>query len=306
MIAALLTTVFFSLSAVTANRSVRYMAANEANFWRLAFATFFLGLYAFTWGIGMEGDSCPWFILSGVIGFGLGDIALFQAYPRLGSRLTVLIVHCLAVPLAVVTEWIWLQTVLTPRQLFYSAAILAGIVLALAPGKSGTPLERKWLSGIAFATLAAIGQGGGAVVSRKAYSVAEAAGFEVDGISAAFQRILAGLALAGLSVLAARRLQIAGLLGWLKSLPPPKTSRWKKAWPWIVVNALMGPALGVACFQWALQTTPTGIVLPVVALTPLVVIPFARFMEGETPALRSLIGGAIAVAGVILLTITRT
>ena len=31
---------------------------------------------------------------------GLGDVALFQAYPRLGSRLTILIVHCLAAPFA--------------------------------------------------------------------------------------------------------------------------------------------------------------------------------------------------------------
>jgi drug/metabolite transporter (DMT)-like permease len=46
-------------------------------------------------------------------------------------------------------------------------------------------------------------------------------------------------------------------------------------------NALAGPFVGVSCFQWALATTPTAIVLPVVATTPLVVIPFARFAEGD-------------------------
>jgi len=55
--------------------------------------------------------------------------------------------------------------------------------------------------------------------------------------------------------------------------------------------------------QWALKTNPTGIVLPVVAITPIVIIPFARYMEGERPTIRSLIGGVVAVAGVVGLTL---
>jgi drug/metabolite transporter (DMT)-like permease len=57
--------------------------------------------------------------------------------------------------------------------------------------------------------------------------------------------------------------------------------------------------------QWALETTPTGIVLAIIAITPIVVIPFTRVVEGERPTARSLIGGAIAVAGVIALTLSR-
>ena len=74
-------------------------------------------------------------------------------------------------------------------------------------------------------------------------------------------------------------------------------------WTLIVVNALAGPTLGVSCYQWALKTTPTGVVLPIVAMTPIVIIPFARVMEGERPTLRSLIGAVIAVMGVVALTL---
>jgi drug/metabolite transporter (DMT)-like permease len=70
---------------------------------------------------------------------------------------------------------------------------------------------------------------------------------------------------------------------------------------WILVNALAGPTLGVGCYQWALATRPTGVVLPIVATTPIVVIPLAMMVEGERPHLRSLIGGAIAVIGAVLL-----
>jgi drug/metabolite transporter (DMT)-like permease len=55
--------------------------------------------------------------------------------------------------------------------------------------------------------------------------------------------------------------------------------------------------LGVGCYQWALATTPAGIVLPIVATTPLAVIPLAMLLDGEKPSLRSLLGGLLAVIG---------
>lgn len=308
MFAALLTTVFFSLSAVTANRSVRYMGGNEANFWRLLVATLLLGTFAHIWGVGLAGAFLPWFLLSGLIGFGLGDLALFQAFPRIGSRLTVLLVHCLAAPFAMLAEWWWLGNAVNAVEIVCGFTILAGLAVALAPGKTGQPTERRWLSGVGFAVLAALGQGGGAVISRKAYAVAEATGFELAGVTggltATYQRILAGLAIAAVSVLLVRRRAVFAHFGWLTGKPPESAPRtqWAKVWPWILLNGLAGPTLGVACFQWALQGNKSGVVLPIVALTPLVVIPFARYLEGEKPTGRSLLGGVIAVAGVALLT----
>ena len=66
-------------------------------------------------------------------------------------------------------------------------------------------------------------------------------------------------------------------------------------------DLLAGPALGVSCYQWALQTTKTGVVLPIVAITPLVIIPFSRYLEGERPTARSLAGGLVAVLGAVAL-----
>lgn len=74
-----------------------------------------------------------------------------------------------------------------------------------------------------------------------------------------------------------------------------------RIWPWVVMNAISGPAVGVGCYQWALARHGTGVVLPIVALTPLVIIPFSRYVEGEQPRKRSLAGGFIAVIGVFLL-----
>jgi len=57
--------------------------------------------------------------------------------------------------------------------------------------------------------------------------------------------------------------------------------------------------------QWALETTPTGIVLAIIAITPIVVIPLALVFEGERPSPHSIAGGALAVLWVIGLTLSR-
>ena len=89
MLAALLTTLLFATSAICGYRTSRLIGGVEANFWRIALATIFLTIWAYTFGSGFAGVP-EWFMLSGLFGIGLGDSAYFQALPRLGSRRTVL------------------------------------------------------------------------------------------------------------------------------------------------------------------------------------------------------------------------
>jgi drug/metabolite transporter (DMT)-like permease len=289
------TTILFSLSAVCAQRTTRLLGGVEANFWRVWLAAFILGAWAHCFGHGLSGRSLPLFFLSGLIGFGFGDVALYQALPRIGSRLSILLVHCVAAPFAAVVEWLWLGTVLTPGQILAGLTILAGVALALAPSQH-VKLSRGtlWL-GVMFAVLGALGQGGGAVLTRKAVEFARAAGEQpVDGMTAAYQRILGGVLVGTLFCAWARRREAGPWPGLLLG-----RANLKEAWRWILGNALTGPAVGVGMFQWALMLKPTGVVLPIVALTPLVIIPFAHYLEGERPSVQSLVGGAIAVAGVV-------
>jgi drug/metabolite transporter (DMT)-like permease len=81
--------------------------------------------------------------------------------------------------------------------------------------------------------------------------------------------------------------------------------KWRTIWPWVFLNGLLGLTLGVSFMQRALETTPTGIVLPIIATTPIVVVPLAMVFEHERPTIHSLIGGIIAVAGVIGLIMSR-
>lgn len=301
MLPAFLTTILFSISAVCAQRTSKALGGVEANFWRVVIATFLLALWAHTFGQGIAGKAFPMFLWSGVLGFGLGDVALYQALPRLGSRLSILLVHCLAAPFAATTELLWFRTQMSGAEMLGAALILLGVALALAPGKHLEIPRRVFWVGVSYGVIAALGQGMGAVLSGHASRIDERAGTPVDGLTAAYQRILAGLVVAAGVWLAVKWRKRQAAPGARADHPPPGIVEPGRIWPWIVANAVAGPALGVGCYQWALMKEKSGVVLPIVALTPLVIIPFSRFLEGERPSKRSLVGGAIAVAGVFIL-----
>jgi len=297
MIQAIITTFLFAMSAVSAGRTTRVLGAGTANLARLMLATLFLGLWAHTGGQGFGGAALPWLIASGLIGFTLGDSALYAAYYRIGPRLAVLLCLCLAAPMGAAIEWLWLGTRLSGGQIFWGAAILVGVFAALAPDKRMPVPMRTWLVGIVLGVVAAFGQGAGAVLTVKAFEVAEAAGQHLDGATAAYQRIVPGLVATAIFVLGHRWRRGPAAGDEKARVDHP----WRRVWPWVVANALFGPALGVACISWALAVAPTGIVLAITATTPLVVIPFTMLLDGDRPTVRSLAGGVVAVLGAAVL-----
>lgn len=306
VLAALLTTILFSLSIVCGSRSARLIGGTEANFWRLVVAAVFLSAWSYGFGIGLGGTAFPVFLLSGVIGIGVGDVALFQALPRLGARLSLLLIQCLTAPFGALIEWLWLDTQLSTRQVVFGLTAIVGVGIGLLPGKR-TKIERSVLmTGILFSVLAALGGALGAVLSRKAYALAHTAGEHIDGANAAFQRVLGGLLIGGLCLLIVKRrefrIQLRASHAHIKEVSAKK---WKGAWLWVIMNGFAGQTLGVSCMQIALEHQATGVVLAIIATTPLVVIPFTMKFENEKPTVQSVIGAVIAVIGVAFLVLWR-
>lgn len=310
MVPAFITTILWSYCVIAARRSVEQLGENLANLARITVAVVALGLLAHLLGEGLGGGAFIFFLLSGVIGFGFGDIGVFYALPRLGSRLTILMAQCGAAPIAGLCEWAWLGTTLSPLQLLAVCLILAGIIIALAPRKlKGIPLP-GFVAGIAFGILAAAGQGIGAVFSRKGYMVAGEAGFWKSdlsvmeslwmGATTGYQRLIGGFAV----------ILFFFLLGYLirswRSYPRAEASRdpLPSKVKFVLLNAAAGPVFGIIFFQWALATTPSAIVQPIIAMTPLVVMPMAWILEGDRPDGRAIIGALVSVAGVTLLAVS--
>lgn len=295
MFPSFLTTIFFSLSVIFAARSAGVLGGPTANLGRISVATVLLALWAHTFGQGLHGGGLAWFFVSGVIGFGLGDMALFGALPRIGPRLAILITQCLAAPIAAVVEWLWLGTTVRPVDLACAAVILVGVAVALAPDHGLAVSRRTFWIGVLYGIGSALGQASGAVLSRKANEAAALTGYVIDGGTAAYQRIIGGLLMTLIGFLLIRRTQA-------RDKPAPLAEdRWRRGGIFVLGNALAGPTLGVGCYQWALRSTPSGLVLPVVATSPLVTIILSFFIDDTRPTRRAVIGGLLAVVGAILL-----
>jgi drug/metabolite transporter (DMT)-like permease len=185
---------------------------------------------------------------------------------------------------------------MTALQVASSALILIGVALALAPGAKEIIPAGHRIAGFGFGLLAAAGQAWGAVLSRYAFQRAHAIGLSIDGITAAYQRIWGGVLSLGLLLL------LGAMHGrWRPSSAEAPQRAWRKAWPWVLANAVAGPALGVSCYQWALKSAPSSVVLSIVATTPLTAMFLAFVVEGALPARRAIFGSFLAVAGVIFL-----
>ncbi len=262
----------------------------RANVSRLLVALLILGIWSHGWGGGLGGAGLAWFFLSGAVGFGIGDMSMFASLPRIGPRLAILITQCLGAPIAGVAEYFILGTVPTPLEMGCAGLILMGVALALAPDQQLQVEPGRFRVGLLFGLGSAMGQAFGAVLSRKANAVAQVTGEMLDGGTAAYQRIIAGV--------------VFTLLGWwllsIRGGAPAEASQkpeWRRAFPLVLGNALSGPILGVACFQWALSSTPSAVVLPIVSTSPLVTMGMAWFFQGTRPSARAIFGGVVAVIG---------
>ena len=305
MLFAVATAFLFAGSALCGRQATDHLGSLPANFWRLLAATLALGLAtAVFYPHSFSGPTFLWFFISGFVGFGIGDVALYLAFARIGSRLTLLINFSLATILGALGDWMWLGDPLDGHSAVAVGVILIGISIALLGARpTGMKRQGSHAAGIVAAVFAAFGQGFGATISRHAQSLAATSGLAISGLSQAFQRVIAGL-LVGSAVLLYVRLR-----GRKTSLPPERARFFppRSSLPWILGAALFGPVVGVSCFQWALLETPnSGRVLAIVSTSPLILIPFAAFLEKDRPTVASVLGGLIAVGGVARLCLLRS
>lgn len=305
MLPAILTAFLFAGSGICGQRAAVGLGALKANALRLLLATLALGCLAgWTGPVDLTTGTAQRLFYSGVVGFGVGDVALFLAYPRLGARLTLLLYLCSA-PLFGAIGDIWLVgTYLTLHQSLMGSVILSGVAVALSAGLRLPPALRgpdhrsavRW--GVFSALLAGCGQGFGAALSRLAQAEAVREGLVITGIGQAFLRVLPGMGFAMLTWYLSMKLPT-----WLgverKFVRGANKLRDGRVWLWLLAATSCGPIGGVSCFQWALGELRSGVVLSITATTPLLVMPLSYWLEQDRPGWRGVLGAVIAVAGVI-------
>lgn len=232
----------------------------------------------------------PWFgpgwwvfVLAGVAHVGFGDWGLFTAYRHLGPRLGMLTCLVLAAPVAGTAEWLWFGDRPTLVQGLCALVALAGVVIALAPRERARLAPGALVAGLVAGVLGSVGQGMGTVITRWGYLLDPEAGVLLP----AAWRIWAGFA---------TFLVITPLV----ARPRPTASQGGRLAPWMALSLVTGPLVGMATYQLAVVHAPSvGLVQAVLATMPLSIIPLAWWLEGDRPSRRSVVGGVVAVFGLV-------
>jgi len=293
---AIITAALFAFSAVFNTRITKLLDEVTANYYRLLVACIILGALTLVFYPGsFHPEASIWFMMSGAVGFGVGDIALFAAFARIGSRLTILINFSLSAIVGACADLFLLNDSIGVWQWVSILIILCGLSLALLGPGSSEKMHGSFKLGIIAATVAGIGQGVGATISRHAESIAESSGITINGISQAFQRVSAGL------------ICLFVLWTWkrFRGTIPRHNTKKKQISTWVLAAAVFGPVLGVSCFQQSLKTLTSGEAMAVTATSPLLLIPLAYFFEGDRIRPLALLGAFTGVSGVIMMALFR-
>ena len=292
--AALAALLCWALGAQCFEAAGKRVGSMSVNLLRLILSFSFLSI-ALTWRTGFPlatdfpADAWGWLILSGIVGFSLGDMCLFRAFVEIGPRLSLLLMS-LNAPMSAVLGWLFLDEIYEPRQWLGITVTLLGVCWVIfertevpEKAKQNRKVREIHLRGILLGIGGAAGQAIGAVITKFGMQ-------HRDAMAATQIRVLGGIL--GLAV-------IFTILRWW-----PQTFRalrHKTAVAWMSGGALFGSFLGVWFYLRAMQLTSIGVVATITALLPIVVIPLAVIIHKEHVSLRAWFGAFVAFSGVALL-----
>ena len=245
---------------------------------------------------GASTEACGWMLLSGLVGYVIGDFCLFQCYIIIGSRYGQLFMT-LAPLAAALMAWISLGQQMTQMSIVAMLVTLSGIgISVLGRGEHHKVSLRLPLNGVLFAIGAALCQGIGLVLSKIGMDHYEASALAEAGtpewlvpFSANFYRC------------------VAGIIGFLllhyfhDGMAPLKEAMHdRKGLTVATATTIFGPFVGVGFSLMAVQYTAAGIASTLMAMTPIIILLPSYYLFHEKITWRAVIGAVISVVGVSL------
>jgi drug/metabolite transporter (DMT)-like permease len=293
-IAALLTAVFWTITSMSFESAGKKVGSIAVNIIRLLIAFLIYGVVNYF----RRGLFCPvdagterwmWLILSGIVGFVMGDLFLFKAYVVIGARIAMLIM-ALAPPITAFVSWLMLGEVLSPMNWVGMIVTLTGIAIVILKREKndsdanirGKITTNYNLKGILLAFGGAVGQAVGLVLSKKGMG-------EYDAFAASQIRVIAGLG--GFIIIVLLTKRMGKIWNALHHMPAMKR---------ITLGSVFGPFLGVSFSLLAVQHTEAGIAATLMSIVPVLIIAPAVLIFHEKVNWKEIIGAVITVGGVAL------
>lgn len=290
----------WTATALLSEMGSKRMGNVTLNFTRMAIALIFSAiLFWIVTGTPLPAkasiDAYLWMMLSGLVGYVIGDFCLFQCYIIIGSKFGQLFMT-LAPITAAIMAWITLGQELRATAMLAMAVTLIGIAITvMGRGDNNHKLSLKLpLNGVLFAIGAAVCQGVGLVLSKIGMNHYEASmatpcqGWILPFYANVF-RCIAGIV--GFALLLKFREGFSSLR---------KNITDRTSMTVATLTTIFGPFVGVGCSLLAVQYTSAGIASTLMALTPIIIILPAWLLFKQPITMKSVIGALISVAGVSL------
>lgn len=221
---------------------------------------------------------------SGMIGLAIADTIYFKSLNILGAGL-LSIVACLYSPSVIFFSVIFLKETLSAGDIVGAALILSSVILSSKHKPPPGITRRQMLVGIIVGATSAVLMGLGVAIAKPALAHSPVLW------ATALRLAVATLALAAMSPFVG-----GGKKTWACFRP---SSAWKVTVPASVVGAYLAMVLWIAGIKYT-----TASVASILNQTSVIwILPFAALMLGEKITMRKMIAVAIALAGVVLVTL---
>jgi drug/metabolite transporter (DMT)-like permease len=293
---ALLAALSWTANSILFSAAGRRIGAISVNALRIVIAVVLLGtthiIFFGTILPAANSDQWFWMGVSGIIGLGLGDFALFAAFVVIGPRKSLLLMS-LAPVCSALGGYLILGEVLGAWAVLGIAITLVGIIIVIMDKEDqDSATSKKWsMYGIALGVMGAVGQGIGLVISKYGMiNVADNPSVPLHSLSATFIRMFIGAIFVWIVVLA---------IGKLPELKRSFADR--RAVKLTSGGAFVGPFIGVWLSMVAVTYTHVGIAMTLMSLMPIFIIPVVWFLYKEETSCRGIFGALVAVLGVAIL-----
>ena len=244
-------------------------------------------------------EAYGWLLLSGLVGYVIGDFCLFQCYIIIGSRYGQLFMT-LAPLAAAFMAWMTLGQEMTMMSIVAMVVTLFGIgISVLGRGERHKVALKLPLNGVLFAIGAALCQGIGLVLSKigmdhyETSTMADVPSWMIP-FSANFFRCIAGIV--GFTLLLYFREGFSPLRDALHD---------RKGLSVATATTIFGPFVGVAFSLMALQYTAAGIASTLMAMTPIIILLPSYWLFHTKITWRAVLGAVISVIGVSLFFLSK-
>ncbi len=219
----------------------------------------------------------------------MGDTLLFKSYALIGNRLGTLLMAGVPV-ISSLAAFLFLGETPGLLNLLGITVCVSGIALVVmerrnGAGEGSAHEKRQYLTGVLCGLGGAVGQAAGLVLAKQ-------------GLQSDFPSISGALI----------RMLVALLFIWLMTILSRQTrdtfrnvfSNWRVVGN-IFSGSLVGPFIGVWLSQIAIQKAYVGVASTLMALTPIFLLPIAKWVNKENISRRAVIGTVVALVGVAII-----